>query len=75
MTEANDGKDGMFLYDFASQRLLLHFSPSPSRSLTCMISRLRTTVYYYPDPNNPGRYNTDGVRYFYRFDTGAIFSK
>ena len=36
---------------------------------------LKTVLYYYPDPNNAGRYNTDGVRYFYDFATGQTITK
>ena len=36
---------------------------------------LDTVLYYYPDPDHAGRYNTDGVRYFYRFDTGETIVK
>ena len=36
---------------------------------------LNSTVYYYPDPNNAGHYNTNGIRYFYVFSTGQIVTK
>ncbi len=32
-------------------------------------------MYYYPDPSNPGHYDTNGVHYFYVFNTGQIISK
>ena len=28
-----------------------------------------------PDPNNPGRYNTNGTRFFFNYATGQIISK
>ena len=32
-------------------------------------------LYYYPDPNTPGRYNTNGTRYFYNYATGQIITQ
>ena len=71
--DAADGKGGVYLYDFKSGGF---FYTSPSFPFPYLYDfSLNTTLYYYPDPNNPGRYNTNGVRYFYRFDTGQIFTK
>ena len=36
---------------------------------------LNTVLYYFPDSTRPGRYNVDGVRYFYDFATGKVISK
>ena len=71
--DAADGKDGVYLYDFASQTF---FYTSPVFPFPYLYDfNLNTVLYYYPDPNNSGRYNTNGVRYFYRFDTGRVISK
>ena len=71
--DANDGRSGVYLYDFASQTF---FYTSPSFPFPYLYDfSLNSVLYYYPDPNNPGRYNTDGVRYFYDFASGKIISK
>ena len=71
--DANDGKQGVYLYDFASRDF---FYTSPSFPFPYLYDfNLRSVVYYYPDPNNVGRYNTNGTRYFYVFNTGQIISK
>ena len=71
--DAADGKDGVYLYDFKSSDF---FYTSPSFPFPYLYDfNLKTVLYYYPDPNNAGRYNTDGVRYFYDFATGKIISK
>ena len=71
--EANDGKSGVYLYDFKSGHF---FYTSPSFSFPYVYDfTLGTVLYYYPDPANPQRYNTNGVRYFYNFKTGAIFTQ
>ncbi len=71
--DANDGKSGVYLYDFASNDF---FYTSPSFPFPYLYDfGLNSVVYYYPDPNNPGRYNTNGVRYFFVFNTGQIISK
>ena len=36
---------------------------------------LDTVLYYFPDPGNPGHYNTNGVRFFYDFATSQVISK
>ncbi len=62
---ALDSKGGVYLYDFASQTW---FYTSPSFPFPYLYDfKLNAVLYYYPDANNPGRYNTDGVRYFYNF--------
>ena len=71
--DAADGKSGVYLYDFASQTF---FYTSPLFSFPYLYDfSLNAVLYYYPDPNNPGRYNTNGVRYFYNFSTGQIITK
>ena len=71
--DANDGKAGVYFYDFASSTF---FYTSPTFPFPYLYDfSLNTVLYYYPDPNNPGHYNTDGVRYFYDFATGQIITK
>ena len=70
---ANDGKSGVYLYDFKSNGF---FYTSPTFPFPYLYDfTLNTVLYYYPDPSNAGHYNTNGVRYFYRFDTGKIIQK
>ena len=71
--DAADGNAGVYFYDFKSNDF---FYTSPGFPFPYLYDfGLQSTVYYYPDPNNPGHYNTDGVRYFYVFNTGQIISK
>ena len=71
--DAADGKSGVYLYDFASSDF---FYTSPSFPFPYLYDfNLGSVLYYYPDPNNAGRYNTNGVRYFYEFNTGTIITK
>ena len=71
--DAADGNSGIYLYDFKSSDF---FYTSPIFPFPYLYDfNLNSVVYYYPDPNNSGRYNTDGVRYFYVFSTGQIVSK
>ena len=71
--EANDGKQGVYFYDFKSGHF---FYTSPTFPFPYLYDfSLGTTLYYYPDPTNPQRYNTNGTRYFYNFKTGAIFTQ
>ena len=68
--DANDGQGGVYLYDFASNGF---FYTSPAFPFPYLYDfALDSVVYYYPDPNNPGRYNTDGVRFIYVFNSGSI---
>ena len=70
---ANDGQDGVYLYDFASRDF---FYTSPGFPFPYLYDfGLKSVLYYYPDPNNAGHYNTDGVRYFYDFATGQVVAK
>lgn len=71
--DAANGKKGMFLYDFVSDTF---FYTDPSFSFPYLYDfKLDSVVYYYPDPDHAGRYNTNGVRYFYVFKTGEIIHK
>ncbi len=71
--DADDGANGLYLYDFKSGGF---FYTAPAFPFPYLYDfTLGTVLYYYPDPSNPGRYNTSGHRYFYRFDTGAIIEK
>ena len=73
VTNAYDNKAGIYLYDFASGD---YFYTSPTFPFPYLYDfTLNTTLYYYPDPNNPGHYNTDGIRYFYDFATGKIIQR
>ena len=68
--DAADGEDGVYLYDFASGGF---FYTSPGFPFPYLYDfNLGSVVYYYPDPNNPGHYNTDGTRYFYVFNSGQV---
>ena len=70
--DANDGQDGVYLYDFASDTF---FYTSPSFPFPYLYDfSLNSVVYYYPDPNEPGHYTTN-PRYFYNFGTGQIITK
>ncbi len=71
--DAQDGQAGVYFYDFQSNGF---FYTSPSFPFPYLYDfSLNSTVYYYPDPLNAGHYNTDGVRYFYVFNTGKIVTK
>jgi hypothetical protein len=69
--DANDGRSGIFFYDFASNHF---FYTSPSFPFPYLYDfSLNTVLYYYPDPNRPGHYTTN-PRYFYNFATGQIIT-
>ena len=71
--DAGDGKNGVYFYDFASRGF---FYTSPSFPFPYLFDfSLNSVVYYYPEPGNPQRYNTDGYRFFYVFTTGTIIVK
>ena len=71
--DAADGKSGVYLYDFTSKTF---FYTSPTFPFPYLYDfSLNTVLYYYPDPSNAGHYNTNGVRYFYDFNTGTIIFK
>jgi serine/threonine-protein kinase len=69
--DANDGKGGVYFYDFTSGHWWYTGRTYPfpyvydfSRS---------ALLYYYPDTNSAGHYTTN-PRYFYNFNTGQIVS-
>ncbi len=67
------GSGGVVFYDFKSDD---YFYASPTFAFPYLYDfGLGAFLYYYPDPTNPQRYNTNGVRYFYNFTTGKIISK
>ncbi len=71
--DAADGRSGIYLYDFKSNGF---FYTSPTFPFPYLYDfTLNTVLYYYPDPENAGHYDTNGVRYFYDFATGKIISK
>ena len=70
--DAADGKNGVYLYDFTSKTF---WYTNTSLFPYLYDFTLNAWLYYYPDPNNSDRYNTNGVRYFYYFATGQIISK
>ena len=71
--DAQDGKAGVYLYDFKSSTF---FYASPTFPFPYLYDfTLNTVLYYYPDPSNPGRYNTNGYRFFYDFNTQTIIVK
>ena len=73
VSDAGDGQGGVYLYDFASGDF---FYTSPTFPFPCLYDfSLNTVLYYFPDPDNPGHYNTDGVRYFYDFASGQVITK
>ena len=71
--DANDGNAGVYFYDFKSNDF---FYTSPGFPFPYLYDfNLQSTVYYYPDPSRAGHYNTDGIRYFYVFNTRQIIIK
>ena len=69
---ANDGKDGVYFYDFASSTF---FYTSPTFPFPYLYDfSLNTVLYYYPNPNLAGHYTTN-PRYFYDFAIGQIITK
>ena len=71
--DAQDGDAGVYFYDFASSTF---FYTSPVFPFPYLYDfTLNSVLYYYPDPNNPGRYNTNGYRFFYDFNTQQIIVK
>ena len=71
--DANDGKSGVYFYDFESSDF---FYTSPTFPFPYLYDfGLHTVLYYYPDPSNAGHYNTDGYRFFYDFATGKVIVK
>jgi hypothetical protein len=70
--DANDGHNGIYLYDFAANTF---FYTSPSFPFPYLYDfGLNTVLYYYPDPQRPGHYTTN-PRYFYNFATHQIITR
>ena len=70
--DANDGSNGIYLYDFASSSF---FYTSPSFPFPYLYDfSLQSVVYYYPNTTSAGHY-TSSPRYFYEFRTGTIITK
>ncbi len=63
--DANDGKSGVYLYDFYSKRWW-YTSPQFSFPYIYDFANGGSVEYYYPDSGNPGHY-TSYPRYFYVF--------
>ncbi len=71
--DAADGKSGVYFYDFKAGDFLY---TSPGYPFPYLYDfTLNSVLYYYPDPSDPGHYNTNGVRYFYDFATGQIITR
>ena len=71
--DAHDGQGGVYFYDFQSSDF---FYTSPVFPFPYLYDfNLNSVLYYYPDPNDPGHYNTNGVRIFYVFSTGQNIIK
>jgi N-acetylneuraminic acid mutarotase len=69
--DANDGRNGIFFYDFMSNHF---FYTSPSFPFPFLYDfSLNTVLYYFPDPNHPGHYTTN-PRYFYNFATHQVIT-
>ena len=72
VSDAADGKSGVYFYDFTSGH---YFYSSPTYPFPYLYDyTLGTVLYYYPNPNSAGHYNTNGVRYFYDFNTSTVIS-
>ena len=71
LIDANDGKGGIYLYDFASSHWWYTGREYPFPYVYDFT--LSAVLYYYPDANNQGHYTTN-PRYFYDFGTGSIIT-
>ena len=69
--DAHDGHGDAYFYDFFSGDF---FYTGPTLWPYLYDFSLNAWLYYYPDPNNAGRYTTD-PRYFYDFATGQIITR
>ncbi len=69
---ANDGKAGVYLYDFKSGHF---FYTSPTFPFPYLYDfTLNAVLYYYPNTATPGHYTTN-PRFFYNFATGQIITQ
>ena len=70
--DAADGAGGIYLYDFTAKT----FWYTSSALFPYLYDfTLNSWLYYYPNPNDPDRYNTNGVRYFYDFNLGRVITR
>ena len=70
--DANDGHDGIYLYDFASNTF---FYTSPSFPFPYLYDfSLNAVLYYFPNTSSPGHYTTN-PRSFVNLATGAFITK
>ena len=70
--DANDNNNGIYFYDFLSNGF---FYTSPNFPFPFLYDfNLHAVLYYFPDPNRPGRY-TSNPRYFYNFATHQVITK
>lgn len=70
--DAHDGKGGADFYDATSGHF---FYTSPAYPFPYLYDfTLKAVLYYYPDPNNAGRYTTN-PRYFYNTATQQIITQ
>ena len=69
--DADDGKSGVYFYDFASSSF---FYTSPTFPFPYLYDfKLNAVLYYYPNTKSAGHYTT-GPRYFYNFATNQIIT-
>ena len=71
-SDANDNNGGIYLYDFTSNGYFYTSRNFPFPYL--YDSSLNAVLYYFPDPQRPGRY-TSNPRYFYNFATHQVITK
>ena len=70
--DAADGKNGVYLYDFAGGGF---FYTNPVFPFPYLYDfNLQAVLYYFPATSNPGHF-TSNPRYFYNFATGQIIAK
>ena len=69
--DANDGKGGVYFYDFTSGDWWYTGRQYPFPYIYDF--GLSAFLYYFPDTNNAGHYTTN-PRYFYNFTAGAIIA-
>ena len=70
--DANDGRNGIYFYDFAGNTF---FYTSPSFPFPYLYDfGLNTVLYYYPDTQRTGHYTTN-PRYFYDVATHQIITR
>ena len=72
MQDAQDGRAGVYLYDFQSGAW---WYTSPGFAFPYLYDFARQAVlYYYPAPGQPGRY-TSAPRWFFDFGAGKIIAQ